>query len=612
MIKGHNIICISSIDWDFVWQGHQEIMSTFAKNGNTVLFIENTGIRTPKFTDFPRLRKRFLAWMKGIRGFRKESENLFIYSPLILPFPYSRIARWFNRKLLINSLRGWMKIMGFHDPIIWTFLPTRLAIDVIDNIDNKLAVYYCIADFSKLSDNPKKVHRTEAELINKSDVVFVQGDVLGEKCVKAGKDFYVFPFGVKTEVFLEYKKGKKSVPIDMKDVKRPVIGYVGGVHRHIDFNLIKRLSYDFKDCSIVLIGPLQTDCAEIKNLKNVALLGKKDFLDLPVYIDNFDIAIVPYQLNSYTTTVYPTKMNEYHIMGRPVVSTPLPEVLKFNAENNNLVYIGRTPEEFSRHVASLVSKKDGLESIRIESAMRNSWSARIEDMSQKMAEAMDRKKTEPEDWKDNLKKIYKRSSERILNMTVIALTAYYILFHTSFVWFIASPLKIEELPKVADAIVVFAGGVGESGRPGQGYEERLKHAVYLYEKGFAGNIIFSSGYSYAFKEADIMKTISLSMGVSQDAIIIEEEAVNTYQNVKYCADILKRHKWKKALLVSSPYHMRRSGLVFKKIAPDINIIYAPIPKSLFYKHENNAKLHQIKGILHEYLSIAYYWWKGYV
>ena len=40
MIMNQNIICISSIDWDFVWQGHQEIMSTFAQNGNRMLSID--------------------------------------------------------------------------------------------------------------------------------------------------------------------------------------------------------------------------------------------------------------------------------------------------------------------------------------------------------------------------------------------------------------------------------------------------------------------------------------------------------------------------------------------------------------------------------------------
>ncbi|MBM3252435.1 MAG: glycosyltransferase family 1 protein, partial [Candidatus Omnitrophica bacterium] len=55
MLKNQNIICISSIDWDFIWQGHQEIMSALAQNGNRVLFIENTGVRTLRIRDIPRI-----------------------------------------------------------------------------------------------------------------------------------------------------------------------------------------------------------------------------------------------------------------------------------------------------------------------------------------------------------------------------------------------------------------------------------------------------------------------------------------------------------------------------------------------------------------------------
>ena len=85
-----DILCISSIDWDFIWQGHQEIMSTLAAQGHRVLFLENTGVRAPQVRDLPRVRQRVRNWWKGTKGFREERPNLFVYSPLVLPMPYSR------------------------------------------------------------------------------------------------------------------------------------------------------------------------------------------------------------------------------------------------------------------------------------------------------------------------------------------------------------------------------------------------------------------------------------------------------------------------------------------------------------------------------------------
>src|SRR6267143_2774733 len=117
MISGQNILCISSIDWDFIWQGHQEIMSTLAARGNRVLFLENTGVRPPRLSDIPRLRNRVRNWWRGTKGFREERQNLFVFSPMVLPFPYSRVAQLINGRVLRQALRRWMRATGFHSPI---------------------------------------------------------------------------------------------------------------------------------------------------------------------------------------------------------------------------------------------------------------------------------------------------------------------------------------------------------------------------------------------------------------------------------------------------------------------------------------------------------------
>jgi uncharacterized SAM-binding protein YcdF (DUF218 family) len=185
-------------------------------------------------------------------------------------------------------------------------------------------------------------------------------------------------------------------------------------------------------------------------------------------------------------------------------------------------------------------------------------------------------------------------------------------------WFLAEPLVISNKPENADAIVVLGGGVGESGKAGQGYEERVEYATWLYKKGYAGHVIFSSGYTYIFKETLVMKALAVSLGVPESAIILENKAVNTFEKVKFIKEILDNERWKNVIVLSSPYHMLRVSKVFNKQAPGINVTYAPIPKSTFYSHENRGvfskkiDLRQIGGIIHEYLGIVYYWWKGWI
>ena len=53
-------------------------------------------------------------------------------------------------------------------------------------------------------------------------------------------------------------------------------------------------------------------------------------------------------------------------------------------------------------------------------------------------------------------------------------------------------------------------------------------------------------------------------------------------------------------------------LVLRQASPRVEVIPSPIAESQFYAHDRGASLEQIRGILHEYLGIAYYWWKGWL
>ncbi len=109
-----------------------------------------------------------------------------------------------------------------------------------------------------------------------------------------------------------------------------------------------------------------------------------------------------------------------------------------------------------------------------------------------------------------------------------------------------------------------------------------------------------------------MKAWAISKGVPAEAVLIENEAGNTYENVKFTNAILGRNGWRSILVVSSPYHMRRVSLVYGKIKDNLKVVYTPIPESRFYSHGTGASLEQIRAIIHEYLGILYYWWKGYI
>ncbi|MDD2688911.1 MAG: ElyC/SanA/YdcF family protein [Candidatus Omnitrophica bacterium] len=613
MLTGKDIICISSIDWDFIWQTHQEIMAKFARNGNRVLFIENTGARAPNIKDIPRIRHRIKNWLKGVKGFRMEMDNLYIFSPLILPFPYSRIARWINRHLMLTVLQRWLKVMGFNNPIIYTFLPTPLSLDIIDNFSKKIIIYYCADALRVISQN--RIKDSQISLLKKADLVFVTARQLYDYSRSFNDKVYTFSPGVDFKKFERAMLEKSPVPDEiMKNLKRPIIGYVGGLHKWVDQNLIKNIAEKYPEYSFVFLGPIQTDISLLSGLKNIHFLGKQDHGLIPYFINEFDICIIPYLISDYTKNVYPTKLNEYHAMGKPVVSTDLPEIANFNSENDNLIFIGRTYEEFGNCISKILNNNDKeLISRRIESAKRNNWDIKIEQMSSLIEAEIERKEKDREaSWKEDFLYFYRVTRRRLLSAGSIFFIAYLLLFKMPLIWFIASPLKLADKLQQADVIVVFGGGVGETGSPGKSTIERARYAVQLYKQNYAENIIFSSGYTYRYNDAENMKLVALSMGIPDKNIILEQKANSAYENVKFTKEILDRKGWSSILLVTSPYNMARVSLVFKKIDGKYRIIHAPVSNPQFYDRKAGSRWQQINAILHEYLGIIYYWWKGWV
>ena len=613
MLKGHDIVCISSVDWDFHWQIHHELMSTLAAQGNRVLYIENTGVRPPGVSDITRVRQRLGNWWRSTKGFRLERENLFVYSPLFLPLPYSRMARWINRMLLFRPLRRWMAVTGFRRPIAWTFLPTPTALDLIHEMEPALTIYYCADDFSASSPAARRISRTEDRLFAEADLVFVTSQKLFERASRQTRQAHRFPAGVNYDQFARVAQEPDGVPADLTALPRPVAGYVGALHVWLDQQLVADLARRMPDVTFALVGPTHSDTSTLTACPNVHLLGPRPHEDVPRYIKGFDVGLVPYRVSEYTASVYPVKLNEYLAMGVPVVASDLAEIRRFNDEHGGVLTVGENVDQFERGIrAAIAPPAPGEVDKRRAVARDNSWRSRIDAMSSLIASALaDRARTRDR-WEERLTRVYRNARRRSLESGVAAVLTYVVLFETSTVWLVASPLQREQPPRASDAIVIFAGGVGESGQAGGGYQERLQRAITLYDQGWAPRIIISSGFVFAFKEAEVMRAVAIESGVPAPAIVLETEAANTYQNVTFTKALLERSDWRRILLVSSPYHMRRALLTWRKNAPGIDVIPEPVTSSQFYAHGRGATLTQIRGILQEYLAIVDYWWKGWI
>ena len=608
-----DVLCISSIDWDFIWQGHQEIMSTLAAEGHRVLFLENTGVRAPKVRDLPRVRQRIRNWWRGTKGFREERPNLFVYSPLVLPFPYSRVARSVNRWLLLRSLRRWMRATGFYRPIAWTFLPTPLALDLLHELDPVLTIYYCIDDLSSSSPAARRIVPSEQRLFREADLVFVTSEALRKRAAQFSSRVHLFPFGVSFERFDQVRTGQEPAPSDLETLTRPIVGYVGGLHQWVDQELVAATAARLPDVSFALIGPVQTDVSALERCPNVTLFGQRPHPELPRYVKHFDVGIVPYRLTDYTVNVYPTKLNEYLVMGIPVVATDLPEIRRFNADHGDIVSVANDVEAFASAVQGAFTKAPAPEiARRVQVAHANSWQSRIAAMRRLIDEGIERRAASAQRWDVKLRRVYRRTRTRIAQVVVGLAALYVVVFQTNLVWWLAAPLALTEPAAPADAIVVFAAGTGESGHAGGGYQERLRQAIDLYKAGQSRYLVFSSGFVYSFREAEVMRDVAVAQGVPASAIVLEQRSKSTYDMVTEVHAILRDHQWRSILLVTSPYHERRATLVWRKAAPEVRVIPTPPAQTQFYEHARGASLDQVSGIAFEYLALFAYWRRGWI
>src|SRR5262249_54042217 len=190
-------------------------------------------------------------------------------------------------------------------PIVWTFLPTPLALDLIRGVDPQVTIYYCIDDLASSSRGARRISRSEAVLFRQADLVFVTSEKLRRRAAAHGARVHLFPFGVSFERFDAVRTTADAVPDDIRALRKPVVGYIGGLHQWVDQELVVNVAAASPDVTFALVGPAQTDVSTLERCSNVRLFGQRPHADVPRYVKAFDVGIVPYRLTEYTANVYP-------------------------------------------------------------------------------------------------------------------------------------------------------------------------------------------------------------------------------------------------------------------------------------------------------------------
>jgi glycosyltransferase involved in cell wall biosynthesis len=380
-MRHYTILWLAVIDWDAPWQGQQTLATRLAADGHAVTFVETPGVRRIARRDWHRVWTRLRNRAGGgLWGFRPLAKNLWRLSPVLIPLPGRGWADAINRRVLRASLRRLPTCDAGAPLMIWSYLPTPLAVRLVQDLRPARLIYCCI---NATTQNPAGIAAgsLEAEdwLVRHADHVFATSRQLAEERRPKNPHTTYLPEAADVVPFMV----SRTEPADLTGLPRPRICFFGTLDVWLDQDLLSRVAAAYPQAAIVLIGPIRCDLDPLRCLPNVHLLGARSHDSLPGYLQHMDVLIIPYQITPYTATVHPVKTYEALATGKPLVTTDLPELRPYTGP----VTVARDEEGFLAGIAAALAETDptAVEARRA-LARQNTWDARMRVIKEKLPE----------------------------------------------------------------------------------------------------------------------------------------------------------------------------------------------------------------------------------
>jgi UDP-galactopyranose mutase len=227
--------------------------------------------------------------------------------------------------------------------IAWYYTPMMLLFS--QHLEPVVTVYDAMDELSKFKFAPAQLLDLERELLKRADIVFSGGSSLYEAKKDRHANVHCFPSSVDRVHFLK-ARARQFDPADQEDLPKPRLGFYGVIDERFDTGLLDRIAETRPDWSFVIIGPVvKISEDELPRRANIHYLGPKTYAELPAYLSGWDVALMPFAMNESTQFISPTKTPEYLAGGKPVVSTPIKDVVRHYGHLEG-VKIASTPEEF--------------------------------------------------------------------------------------------------------------------------------------------------------------------------------------------------------------------------------------------------------------------------
>lgn len=318
----YDVLCLSHLRWDFVYQRPQHVLGRCART-HRVVFVEE-----PVFDE------------GGARldvSPRPEGVEVAVphLPPGLSPEEVESVVR-----ALVNGL---VRERRMDRLLVWFYTP--YALPYAADLGPELVVYDCMDHLASFRGAPATLREREEALLRWADVVFTGGQSLFEAQRTRHPNVHAFPSSIDRGHFLSARGGVAD-PADQAPIPGPRIGFCGVIDERLDGPLVQAVAEARPEWQLVMVGPTaKIEEHELPRAPNIHYLGGKRYAELPAYMGGWDVAMMPFARNEATRFISPTKTPEYLAAGRPVVSTSIRDVVRPYGELG-LVRIADEPAAF--------------------------------------------------------------------------------------------------------------------------------------------------------------------------------------------------------------------------------------------------------------------------
>ena len=366
------IVAFSHLRWDFVFQRPQQLLSRLSAT-RRVLFVEEPidGGSEPD------------GW-----ALSRPADGLLVARP--------RLSHLTGRSpqsvhsATAGLLRDLLRDEEVANPVAWVYTP--MAEPLLDAVAPALVIYDCMDELRLFLGAPPELVRLETALLGRADLVFTGGVSLYEAKRSRHPRVHCFPSSVDASHFARARPSAEppAEPPDQRELSRPRLGYFGVIDERLDLDVLDALATAHPEWQIVMLGPVvKIDPASLPRRPNIHYLGQQPYAALPAYLAGWDVCLLPFARNDATQFISPTKTLEYMAAERPIVSTPIADVVRSYAD---IVYLADSPQAFveacERALAAPAEERESRTGAAREVLGQTSWDATARRMEQLMDEAL--------------------------------------------------------------------------------------------------------------------------------------------------------------------------------------------------------------------------------